>query len=177
MLPKMQKSFTQMGKCHILLAIFLLSGLSANLLARSHSQAMLLDNQGKKIGWVKITPIKQAVLMEIKVKGLSRGKHGMHIHAIGDCSDHGKFKRSGGHLGKELKQHGFLNPQGHHQGDLPNLIIHRDGSAHVELYVPIAKKDLYDDDGSALVIHAQADDYRSQPIGGSGARIACAVIR
>ena len=82
------------------------------------------------------------------------------------------------------RPHGFLNPEGGpHEGNLPNLIVRPDGSAHVELYSQLVslsgddKPSLLDEDGSALIIHANEDDHRNQPIGGSGARIACGVIK
>jgi len=88
---------------------------------------------------------------------------------------------AGGHIEKE-KPHGFLHPEGPHAGNLPNLIVHDDGTAQVELYSNLVSIDgdafpLLDEDGSTIMIHANVDDHKTQPIGGSGSRIACGVIR
>lgn len=108
--------------------------------------------------------------------------HGAHLHAIGDCSN-ADFTSSGGHINPSGRQHGLLNPEGPDNADLPNLWVHADGSLNAEIYTPGVsltgtddRPTLLDAGGSAFVIHAQADDHRSQPIGGAGARILCGVI-
>ena len=106
----------------------------------------------------------------------------MHFHKVGDCSDLAAFKSAGGHVDPHTKPHGFLNPNGPHEGNLPNLVVGSDGKAEVELYSEMVSlvsgpANLFDEDGSALIIHINRDDHMSQPIGGSGGRIACAVIK
>ena len=156
--------------------------------AASVLQSVIINNQGKTIGRMAIRPAGDSVLFEIKIRSLPPGKHGMHLHAVGDCSDVARFKLSGGHVvSGRGRQHGFMNPRGPHAGDLPNLIITASGitasgvagggAAHIEIYSSVSFAALLDEDGSALVIHAQPDDHRSQPIGGAGARIACAEIK
>lgn len=148
------------------------------------AQSKVLNNEGKEIGTALYAQGNQGVLIEIEIKGLPAGKHGMHFHEKGICSDTHDFKMAGGHIMPTNKPHGYLNPEGPHEGNLPNLIVGQDGSAHVELYTDLisisgrgGKPALLDKDGSALMIHQHIDDHTSQPIGGSGARIACGVVK
>jgi len=139
---------------------------------------------GAKIGTIIVTDAPKGVLLRIEAKGLKPGWHGMHFHEKGDCSDP-KFMNSGAHVHIATPVvHGLLNKDANDFGDLPNLYVAADGSAEVELYstlVSLKGEDgraaLIDADGSALVIHENPDDYKTQPIGGAGARIACAVIK
>lgn len=141
----------------------------------------ILNNHGQIIGSLTLTQGTEGVVVRLKARMLPPGFHGMHFHEVGDCSDHHTFTKSGAHIDPFKKPHGFLNPKGPHEGNLPNLIIGKDGRVEVELYshmvslVP-GKTNLLDEDGSALIIHTDRDDHFTQPIGGSGARIACAVI-
>lgn len=142
----------------------------------------IVNNSGQSIGEVFITQGTEGVLINIKVTGLPPGYHGMHFHTVADCSDHDHFKNAKGHIDPHKKPHGYLNPDGPHEGNLPNLIVAKDGSVEVELYSEmVSLKDgearLLDEDGSALIIHANRDDHTSQPIGGSGGRLACAEIK
>jgi Cu-Zn family superoxide dismutase len=124
-----------------------------------------------------------AVVARIHINegGLEPGWHGLHFHAVGDCSDTGKFLLSKGHINHGNKKHGLLNAEGPDEGDLPNLFVNADGSANAEVSsvaVRLAgEKGLKATAGTALVIHAAQDDHSSQPIGNAGARVACAVIK
>lgn len=140
---------------------------------------------GETIGEAQLTGGAHGVLLQVAVKGLTPGWHGIHFHAVGDCSD-AKFAKAGGHVNHDPKlPHGLLNPDGHDFGDLPNLYVAADGSgeaAFFSTFVRLKAKEgehpaLLDADGSALVIHANPDDYKTQPIGGAGARVGCAVIK
>ena len=94
---------------------------------------------------------------------------------MGDCSDYGVFTNSGGHVGKIEGGHGLLNPAGPEGGDIPNIWAAADGSAGYEAFTTLATgAELMDEDGSAIIIHTGEDDHLSQPIGGAGARVACA---
>lgn len=144
--------------------------------------ARIIDNSGKKIGKARFRQAAAGVVIRLKVEGLEPGWHGVHFHAVGDCSDHDGFQRSTGHVEASDRPHGFLNPEGHHEGDLSNLYAHADGTARAEFYsreVSLRGGDaaLLDANGSALVIHAEADNHVDQPIGGAGARVACGVIK
>lgn len=127
----------------------------------------------------------KGVVIRVNVEGLEPGWHGIHFHAVGDCSDEG-FQKSGGHTHHESERppHGLLNPEGPDDGDLPNIYANENGVAQAELYSPFVtltgaegRAMLLDEDGAALVIHEGPDDHMSQPIGGAGARVACAVIK
>lgn len=144
----------------------------------------LKDTHGQVIGEVTVTATPNGVILRVQAKGLPPGWHGMHFHEKADCSD-AEFKGAGGHIhAKTPVVHGLLNAGFNDSGDLPNLYVHPDGSATVELYSTLVtltpsgtRPALLDADGSALVLHANPDDYKSQPIGGAGKRIACAPIQ
>lgn len=147
------------------------------------ASATIINNQGKSVGHAHFTQGNHGVLIEIKVQGLPAGKHGMHFHEVGSCGDLEKFKQAKGHIMPTGKPHGYLHPEGPHEGNLPNLIVSADGSAHVELYSSLVSISghgdapaLLDDNGSTLMIHTNVDDHKTQPIGGSGARIGCGLI-
>ncbi len=118
-------------------------------------------------------------VLRVKVSGLTPGIHGVHIHTTGKCEAPG-FTTAGGHLNPAGHQHGKDNPAGSHLGDLPNLTVesHGNGELAQTLSVDAAtlRAQLLDADGAAVVVHADADDYRTDPSGNSGARIACAVL-
>jgi Cu-Zn family superoxide dismutase len=142
----------------------------------------LKNAAGSNVGQAQVTEAPNGVLLRVEAKGLAPGWHGLHFHEKGDCSK-ADFSSAGGHIhAKATVVHGLLNPEASEAGDLPNLYVGADGTATVELfstYVSLAasgRPALADADGSALVIHANPDDYRSQPIGGAGPRIACGVI-
>jgi Cu-Zn family superoxide dismutase len=138
---------------------------------------------GASHGTVTVTAAPKGVLLRIEAKGLKPGWHGVHFHEKGACSDP-KFTSAGAHVhAASPVVHGLLNPKANDAGDLPNIHAGADGSATAELYSTLVSLSggsapaLMDADGSAVVIHASPDDYKSQPIGGAGGRVACAVIR
>jgi Cu-Zn family superoxide dismutase len=126
----------------------------------------------------------KGVILRIEAKGLTPGWHGMHFHEKGSCTDD-KFASAGGHVHSMTPVvHGLLNADANDAGDLPNLYVAADGTATTEVYSTLVtvKGDashaaLLDADGAAVVIHGNPDDYATQPIGGAGVRIACAVIQ
>ena len=143
----------------------------------------LKNSAGASVGSATVSDAPNGVLLHIEAKGLPPGWHGLHFHETGDCSK-ADFTSAGGHVhAMATMVHGLMNPDANEAGDLPNLYVTADGSAMVDLfsaYVSLHgagnRPALMDKDGSALVIHANPDDYKSQPIGGAGARIACGVI-
>jgi Cu-Zn family superoxide dismutase len=140
------------------------------------------NNRSETIGQITIRDGATALVMRLTIApgGLPPGWHGMHFHAVGDCSDADKFERSKAHVNHDQSKHGLLNPDGPDEGDLPNVYANADGSVNAEVSseTPLTGEGgLKDGDGSALIIHANEDDHMSQPIGGAGARIACAVIK
>lgn len=153
----------------------------------SQASAPILGAEGQSIGTITLRQGAGGVLIDVEVQAgaLSPGWHGMHFHQIGTCSDAG-FKASGAHVGHgETRQHGLLNPQGPEAGDLPNLFAPDAGPARAQAFTslvrllpgPGAVAPLLDGDGAAFVIHASLDDHTSQPIGGAGARVACAALQ
>lgn len=150
--------------------------------AADQAKAEIYGADGSVIGAATFVQGTVGVLAEIEVSNLPAGKHGMHLHAVGTCDHHDHFKSATGHIDPEEKEHGYLNPKGPERGDLPNIFIHEDGSAKLELFMPQVDVNgeasaLLDADGSSLMIHALPDDHKTQPIGGSGERIACGVIK
>jgi LPXTG-motif cell wall-anchored protein len=109
------------------------------------------------------------------------GEHGIHIHTVGMCEAPG-FTTAGGHFNPTTKKHGLNNPEGHHTGDMPNLVLSAGGSATYQTTVAGITLDagtatsLFDADGSAVVIHTGPDDLMTDPAGNSGSRIACGVL-
>jgi len=124
------------------------------------------------------------VMMRLELTGLTPGWHAVHFHAKGDCSD-AAFQAAGGHINHESpKPHGLLNPDGPDFGDLPNVHAGDDGKVMAEVFSSLVSMNgmggrpgLKDADGSAIVVHANPDDGKTQPIGGAGARVACAVVK
>ena len=120
-----------------------------------------------------------SVEVRVQAAGLPPGHYGVHVHAVGRC-DGPAFASAGSHWNPTAHQHGSLNPAGHHLGDLPNLDVDDLGNGRLEFAITGASLSgadgIFDADGAALVIHAAADDYRTDPSGNSGARIACGVL-
>ncbi len=146
------------------------------------AKADMINNTGNKIGVVYAKQGTKGVLLRLNLDKLPSGIHGMHFHNVGDCSDHQHFQSAGGHIDTQQKPHGFLNPNGPHEGNLPNLIVDNKGRAMLELYSDMVsinndKNGLLDSDGSTLIIHENPDDHISQPIGNAGTRIACGVFK
>lgn len=135
---------------------------------------------GALLGTVTISEDPAGLVMNISGVGMPAGTHGIHLHEKGLC-DGPKFESAGAHWNPAGKKHGRDNPAGAHAGDLANLNVAADGTATVSVPVAGAKMSsgnmmLADADGTALVIHAKADDYKTDPSGDSGERIACAVL-
>lgn len=138
----------------------------------------LRKGDGTEIGRIEFTASDHGVLMRVLADAgaLTPGWHGIHLHAIGDCSD-AALTNSGSHVKHSAAQHGLLNPYGPEEGDLPNIHAAADGSSAAEIFSSLTTlSKLQDADGSAVIIHANPDDHMSQPIGGAGARVACAVV-
>ncbi len=148
------------------------------------SQVAIINGQGADIGKATLTQGSTGLLIKVEATGLTPGWHGIHIHATGQCA--APFTSAGAHInhGDPKKPHGLLNAEGPDDGDLPNVFADASGAVNAEVFTSHARLSqngpgqwLLDADGSALVIHANADDHSSQPIGGAGDRVACAVIK
>ncbi|MEQ8864197.1 MAG: superoxide dismutase family protein [Thalassobaculum sp.] len=162
----------------------LLSAASADAEA-STASAQLKDADGRDVGTVELRETASgAVWLTVTGAGLPPGAHGFHIHETGSCDAASGFKSAGGHLAGE-HQHGVLTRGGAHPGDLPNIHVGSGGNLKFEAFIAAGSSrkswfqdvGLFDDDGSAVVIHADADDYMSQPSGNAGDRIACGVLK
>lgn len=121
------------------------------------------------------------VVIEVEATGFEPGPHGVHLHEVGSCDEASGHESAGGHIHGD-REHGVLNPNGPHPGDLPNAFASEDGTIHAEFFaydISIAGEAdvvLMDDDGSAFIIHGDADDHMTDPTGNAGDRIACGVI-
>ena len=138
--------------------------------------AMLRTADGADAGSATAMTAGGQVMISLAVQGLPPGDHGVHVHMTGRC-DAPTFETAGGHWNPANASHGLENPQGQHAGDMPNLTVTQDGRGTLEYRLEGGSFDgLLDADGSAFVVHASADDQRTDPSGDSGDRIACGVF-
>ena len=166
--------------CAVFSALCLSSGTAHAMSHEMKARADIKDAAGKSIGTATLTEQKDGVKVKLKVSGLAAGKHGFHIHETGTCTPP-DFKSDGGHYNPFKKHHGMENPAGKHAGDFPNLEVKKDGTAEVTVIATGAtlKKgpaSLLKPGGTAIVIHADPDDYKTDPAGNAGDRVACGVI-
>lgn len=142
-------------------------------------QATLQLASGLPGGTAQLLASGAEVTISIAVVGLSPGLHGVHLHTTGAC-DAPEFTSAGGHLNPGGRQHGTNNPAGAHLGDLPNVTVGGTGAGTVSATLPGSREavlaQLFDADGTAIVVHANSDDYRTDPSGNAGGRIACGVL-
>jgi Cu-Zn family superoxide dismutase len=142
--------------------------------------AALKSVDSKDVGAVELTQTPTGVLLKVSVKGLPSGEHAFHVHAVGKCDP--PFDSAGGHFNPAGKKHGLMASDGHHAGDMPNLHIPQSGELVVEVLNPAITLEqgkpnsVFGPNGTAIVIHAGVDDYKTDPAGNAGARIACGVI-
>ena len=138
--------------------------------------AQMVDGAGRPAGRATVREVAGGVRVTIDARGLPAGVHGAHLHTVGRC-DRPDFTTAGAHWNPAGTKHGSMNPQGPHAGDLPNLLVGRDGRGTLGPVLAGATMDgLLDADGAAMVIHAAADDLTTDPSGNSGARVACGVL-
>jgi Cu-Zn family superoxide dismutase len=138
--------------------------------------ATLLTAAGKDVGKVTVREADGGLSVSVDAHDLSPGMHGAHLHTVGKC-EAPDFASAGGHWNPTNMKHGSMNPQGPHEGDMPNLMIDADGRGKLTTRLAGGNFDaLMDADGAAMVIHAAADDLKTDPSGNSGARLACGVL-
>ena len=138
--------------------------------------AALRTADGRQVGTVQLIEDRAGVTMRVNVSGLPAGTHELHIHAVGRCEGP-DFTSAGPHWNPTSREHGTQNPNGPHAGDLPNITVPGTVEARLDGWrIRGGERAVVDADGAAVVLHAKADDYRTDPSGNSGDRIACAVL-
>lgn len=163
-------------------AALVLSGCAAmqQPAAQNAATADVKNATGQSIGTAALTEVPGGVRIVLDVRGMPPGAKGVHLHEVGKCEGP-QFTTAGSHFNPDKKQHGTMNPQGPHAGDLPNITVGADGRGRLEttttrITLGAAATSLFDGDGSAVVVHAAPDDFVTDPTGNSGGRIACGVL-
>jgi len=164
----------------LLLSLLLLAGPAY---ARPHAVAHLKDLDGKQVGVATFSTVDRGVLIEFDLSGLPPGPHGIHLHVAGNCDPKTGFTSAGPILqvGPLVRKHGYLAEGGPEAGDLPNQFAGADGKLHASVVASgfalgNGKRSIFDRDGVSLIVDQRGDDYRTQPLGNAGARIACGVV-
>jgi Cu-Zn family superoxide dismutase len=143
------------------------------------AKAELKDAKGAVVGQATLTDSPNGVLIHVVLTGMPAGPHAFHIHETGTCE--APFTSAGGHFNPGAKQHGMSNAAGMHAGDLPNVQVPADGALTFDVMardvtLGAGANSLFKTGGTAIVMHAAGDDYKTNPAGAAGARIACGVI-
>ncbi len=167
----------------VFLPIFFALSIAALAAAGPKTTVELKDAQGKSVGtamlWSKAAV--PGVFMKLNLHDLPPGEHALHFHGKAQC-DPPDFKSAGPHFNPDGKKHGLENPDGHHAGDMNNFAVNPKGHARLkvlnkEVTLGDDSHSLFSNGGTALVIHAKADDLKTDPAGNAGDRIACGVIQ
>ena len=163
----------------LLLTLLPLPALAA---AKAHAVARLAGLDGKALGSADFSAVNHGVLIVLDLHDLPPGPHGVHLHVSGNCDAKSGFTKAGPILSLTPgKLHGYLAEGGPMAGDLPNQFAGTDGRLDASMVTNAftlgnGKKSIFDRDGISLILDERADDYRTQPLGNAGARIACGVV-
>jgi len=148
--------------------------------AKPFGQALISDASGNEIGSASLASLSDKVTITLTGSGLEPGEKAFHLHTTGAC-DAPDFKSAQGHLNPFSKRHGAKSEGGKHLGDLPNIDVGEDGSFQTDFTLDETlseiEQHLFDEDGTAVMIHEGADDYETDPTGGAGGRVACGILQ
>jgi Cu-Zn family superoxide dismutase len=167
----------------VMCSLIAMAGMAVSFSAQAQSptaKAALKDASGKDVGTVQLVQTPHGVLLRMSLKGVAPGEHAFHVHAVGKCE--APFTSAGGHFNPASKKHGMEAAEGAHAGDMPNLFIPANGELRIDVanhMISLVKgqpNSVFDADGSAIIIHAGPDDYKTDPTGNAGDRIVCGVI-
>jgi Cu-Zn family superoxide dismutase len=167
----------------VMCSLLAMAGMAVSFSAEAQSptaKAALKDAAGKDVGTVQLVQTPHGVLLRMSLKGVAPGEHAFHVHAVGKCE--APFTSAGGHFNPASKKHGMEAAEGAHAGDMPNLFIPANGELRIDVanhMISLVKgqpNSVFDADGSAIIIHAGPDDYKTDPTGNAGDRIVCGVI-
>lgn len=162
-------------------AILLVTGCSRAVSIGSEkgpaATATINDANGVSVGVATFVQTANGLVIDVNSTNIPAGVHAVHLHPIGNCKPANNYAAAGTHLNPANKEHGLENPKGPHAGDLPNIDVASTKVGRMHTVNKLVTLDeLFDADGSSILIHANKDDNVSQPAGGSGAKIACGVI-
>jgi Cu-Zn family superoxide dismutase len=149
--------------------------------AQDKAKAEIKNDKGESVGSVELTQTPHGVLFHVDLSGIAPGTHAFHVHGVGKCEP--PFESASDHFNPEGKKHGLLVVEGAHAGDMPNLHVPDSGKLTVEILngtVTLAKgpkNSLFQEGGTALIVHAGVDDYKTDPAGNAGDRIACGLVQ
>ena len=148
---------------------------------KAGATAELKNREGQTIGRAQLTDTPHGVLIRVNLDKAPAGEHAFHIHDVGQCNPP-TFESAGGHFNPTKLQHGFMDAKGPHLGDLPNIHVPSSGQLSFEylangVTLTAGPRSLMDENGAALVMHAKPDDYRTDPSGAAGDRIACGIVQ
>ena len=149
---------------------------------KAKAVAKLANREGKAVGTVTFDALNHGVLVTFDLNGLPPGAHGVHLHMAGNCDAKSGFTAAGPILSLVPgKRHGYLAQGGPLTGDLPNQFAGADGRLRASVVTASftlgnGKRSIFDRDGVAIILNQRGDDYRTQPLGNAGDRIACGVV-
>jgi len=171
-----------MGRLVLFITACILAATPAAAALKAKAVARLSNLEGKPVGTATFDAVNRGVLVTFDLHDLPPGAHAVHLHTSASCDAKSGFTSAGPILTLVPgKQHGFLAEGGPEAGDLPNQFAGADGRLHASTIangfsIGNGKRSIFDKDGVAVIVDARGDDYRTQPLGNAGDRIACGVV-